>query len=1560
MRNSLSPQFPLQKIRKAEGFTLIELAVVLVIIGIVISVVATILPSLIKSAKIKKTEAILEKVDYALRGSLIASQRLPYADSDKDGSADSGVYFGWLPFKDLGLSSGDDAWDQRIKYGVYEDVVTTNLCNISTPTTVDTAKLHTISNSDGSATQQIFVIISGGDATGQFEAKNSDDNAEYDDPHRITLYNNGVVVYNDIMVSGEISTLKGIVCGGGTGTGTGTTGVENTAALCSDGTDNDSDGYTDCSDQDCYGLDGCEDGPPTASVHINTGAMSNGIVGNSYTHTFQATGGSGYYYWYLDSISPNISGLGIGLWTGVLSGSIDNCEGTYSVDTRVEDRYDSGKTDSHTFTLTVVNGALSISPAPSGGGPTSPDFTVNSSTFSQDFTASGPHFGDLNWTLAWVGTDPGGFQANSTSSTTGKFWKSGFTTVGTYTFTLTATDGTCSSNTITTNSYTIKIEPQGIGSPYTEGMVGEWRLDECAWDGTTGEVKDSGDNVLDGTAVNGADTTGAGKICRAGYFDGTNDYVTVPDQSELQLTAPLSLALWVKVNANASDWVRLAGKGDSTNRNYGLWLATNGTILFQIYSQSGNGDSQTTVTVNDGDWHHIAGVYDGATMKVYIDDVERASINYTYVPRTSNDPFTMGYAGFHTYLNGVLDEVMLFNKALDTDDLTTIYESTRTSCTGSCYTNPMAEYRMENFPWTGTAGEVVDSGSGGSNGVAAIQGTGSLPTQTTPSSGKVCRAGVFTRVDASNGGYLDLGDPADGDLDPDTDPWTVSAWVKWDGSGGNNFIYDKQGLYQARVRNGYVTYRWRPAWTWYGGTSFSVIADTWSYVTVVYDGFEQVFYKDGAQVFSRSQTGAMGSNSNKLLIGGERSGSPRNFFGGTIDEVKIYNRAIAENEIKADMDETRDCSADSVVITTTSLPQGTINSAYSTTVSATGGTLPYGWDIIAPNPISGLSIVPNTGELNGTINVCAGDYDLTISVTDAASRVDEQTLTLTVANGTLSLSPSAQTFNCTTSTFYQDFTASGARIGALGAWQIQWLGTNPGGFEVTSTGDNTARFRKIGDSGAGSGYQFKLTAQDGSCSDNQLDSGYYTINISGEGTNSPYYSGMVGEWHMDECTWDGTTGEILDTSGSGAHGESHQMGTADTPDRSIGEVCYCAALNLGSTTNQYVTLGPQPFNALGDFSLSMWFRVDTLSSSISTLFSGARSGAYNNLLLFLDSAGTNLLTWVNNAQTGNFSLGSTVADGLWHLVVWTRKVSDGTETIYLDGSAISDSNSAADTSNVTLDAGGVILGQEQDSFGGGFAANQVFHGWIDEVLLYDKVLSQTEVNTLLSLSHDCSGSCYTGFVADYRMDEDSWTIGQADEVADSSGNNYHGTPYGSAAINQSDSHVCYAGEFVNNNSYIAIAGLPVSTTAGDKTTVCFWMKWAGNASEMPIGWGSSYDLWFRTADQFGFNTGCSDLYGISGASALASDWYHVAAVFTNNSPSKNQLYINGTLQPITLLAGSQCNRSVSSTFYISGWNTGSSYKYDGLIDELRVYTRGLSASEVSADMTLTHSCPGGP
>jgi hypothetical protein len=124
---------------------------------------------------------------------------------------------------------------------------------------------------------------------------------------------------------------------------------------------------------------------------------------------------------------------------------------------------------------------------------------------------------------------------------------------------------------------------------------------------------------------------------------------------------------------------------------------------------------------------------------------------------------------------------------------------------------------------------------------------------------------------------------------------------------------------------------------------------------------------------------------------------------------------------------------------------------------------------------------------------------------------------------------------------------------------------------------------------------------------------------------------------------------------------------------------------------------------------------------------------------------------------------------------------------------------------------------------------------------------------------------------------------------------------------------------------------------------------------MPFGW-TTYDLWLVN-NRFGFNTGGGDIFGISNASAaLAGDWHHIAAVFTNsagNTNTENVLYIDGVEQGLVHLQGSRNNRSVGANFRFSSWTNNTSYTFDGLVDEVRIYDRGLGENEILEDFAIT-------
>ncbi len=922
------------------GFTLIEMAIVVVIVGVVISIVSTVLPALIQSSKIKKAQAILEKVDYTLQGYISANGRLPCPDVDGDG-VETAVdrspgatpptddtctsYVGTLPFVTLGLSSGTDNWQNPIRYGVYEEMIRTTQAGLcaQAPCALCLADFAINPNSawvnthDGVNTTTVaYVIASGGpkdldSAVKKTAGRNATapSTGQFESPNMITS-----PAYDDLLRSGALTFLQGRLCTGGGGSGSGGSG---NSEVCDDvaAQDEDGDGLANCNDTDCSAHPACVGG---TNVSIITPSLAAGVVNDTYTAAVQANGGTTPYQWSITN-DGGFSGLFLHTYTGQLSGSLDQCPGTYNVTVEVTDTTPSPPTtDSRSYNLDV-NTNLVVSRT-SGSG-VNIDWTT--ATQEETFQANGGHLGDIAWSLSTGGAD--GFTVAKSGSNSCIVKKNGETTTGTgpYTFILTAADESCPSSNTAQVTFTVTVPVSGTGAaaPYTVGMEAQWRMDECTlWDGTSYDVEDYLGNTLHyGRRIGNVSGVTNGKICRAAAFDGgsariVSDVLTGADI--MGFSDQVTLACWFKSPGGGGTYPRLIEFSDAAGsyaRSTALAYDPDGSLRAWITSEAGVRGGQidyATVTYDDNEWHHAVYTYSTANGgKLYID----GALKQTRTDNPTSDihdaeTFVMGgyYPDGANGFLGLIDEAAVFQKELTAAEVSQLFNATRSSCPGSCYAPPISEYRMENTPWSGAAGEVYDTGTNGANGVAAAQGTGILPTQTDTASGKTCRSGLFTRVDAFNGGYLDLGDPSG--LDPNTRPWTVTAWVYWTGASGENIIYNKENLYEARVASGYVRYAWRPHWYWDGGTSFPINANTWTHVTTTYDGAEQVLFKDGLQVYRRDETGgAMGSNSSKLLIGARGSSSPRNFFGGMIDDLRVYDRALSQSEILAIVGDTHAC-----------------------------------------------------------------------------------------------------------------------------------------------------------------------------------------------------------------------------------------------------------------------------------------------------------------------------------------------------------------------------------------------------------------------------------------------------------------------------------------------------------------------------------------------------------------------------------------------------------------------------------------------------------------------------
>jgi hypothetical protein len=109
-----------------------------------------------------------------------------------------------------------------------------------------------------------------------------------------------------------------------------------------------------------------------------------------------------------------------------------------------------------------------------------------------------------------------------------------------------------------------------------------------------------------------------------------------------------------------------------------------------------------------------------------------------------------------------------------------------------------------------------------------------------------------------------------------------------------------------------------------------------------------------------------------------------------------------------------------VTITTTTLPGGTVGAAYSQTLTAIAGTMPYSWSIFAGSLPAGLSLDPSTGAISGT-PTAQGASSFTARVTDSttpAPATYDKGLSISISGGSTYQFAANDTETSTTNTNY--------------------------------------------------------------------------------------------------------------------------------------------------------------------------------------------------------------------------------------------------------------------------------------------------------------------------------------------------------------------------------------------------------------------------------------------------------------------------------------------------------------------------------------------------------------
>ncbi len=179
--------------------------------------------------------------------------------------------------------------------------------------------------------------------------------------------------------------------------------------------------------------------------------------------------------------------------------------------------------------------------------------------------------------------------------------------------------------------------------------------------GTT--ALDSSPKTNTGT-VSGATRTTAGRFGGALTFDGVNDWVTVPDSSSLDLSTAMTLEAWVNPSSQSS-WRTAVLKEQPNQLVYALYSNTDQNRPSAHVYTDGDHDTRGTGAIPLNAWTHLAATYDGATLRFYVGGTLVSSASYQGSIVNSSGALRIGgNAVWDEWFAGRIDEVRVYRRVL--------------------------------------------------------------------------------------------------------------------------------------------------------------------------------------------------------------------------------------------------------------------------------------------------------------------------------------------------------------------------------------------------------------------------------------------------------------------------------------------------------------------------------------------------------------------------------------------------------------------------------------------------------------------------------------------------------------------------------------------------------------------------------------------------------------------------------------------------------------------------------------------------------------------------------
>ena len=372
---------------------------------------------------------------------------------------------------------------------------------------------------------------------------------------------------------------------------------------------------------------------------------------------------------------------------------------------------------------------------------------------------------------------------------------------------------------------------------------------------------------------------------KAYTFNGTSSRVRAPSSAPLN-SAATTISFWLRINA-------LPVTGESYLFSYGGWqerlkisLPAHGKIVFSTNNVgTGNSDMDAgdgnALTV--GTWKHVVVTHDGVNDKIFIDGVRKASKAVAGALKSTVNPLGIGYDPIDNggYFNGSMDDIQVYNYAFTEGEVTALYAVQALS--PAVATDLVADYSLN------------------SNGLDFTQFSNTATGKATPSANRFNFGGNAMTFNGVNDSLI-----AANSTQLQSDNTTISFWIRVNAlpASGEAFVLSHGG-WQERWKISLPPHG-KPVFTTNstGGIkdmdsdSVALPVGAWRHVVMTHDAVGNKLFINGLLKKSIAATGALNKTNQPFGIGYNPIDGGGN-FNGSLDDIKIYNRALSDAEIAA-------------------------------------------------------------------------------------------------------------------------------------------------------------------------------------------------------------------------------------------------------------------------------------------------------------------------------------------------------------------------------------------------------------------------------------------------------------------------------------------------------------------------------------------------------------------------------------------------------------------------------------------------------------------------------------